>query len=59
MRVVRQRSVSRFKLWRHCGRWHWCLWTRRVFFEVGEGVHKKPQVANDGTTAVDGDGWPE
>jgi hypothetical protein len=48
MRIVRQRSVSRFKLYRHCGRTHWCLWTRYVFVEVGEGIHKGED-----------DGWPE
>ncbi len=58
MRIVRQRSVSRFKLWKHC-QGHWCLWTRRVFIEAGEKKHDRPQTANDGTLAVDGDGWPE
>lgn len=58
MRVARAKSVSRFKLWRHCKR-HWCLWTRHVFFEIGEKKHDKTQTAGDGTLAVDGDGWPE
>jgi hypothetical protein len=59
MRIVRTRSVSWFSLYRHCGRGHWCLYTRRLFFEIGEGRHKQPKMAGDGTYSVDGDGWPE
>lgn len=59
MRTARGTYTSRFKLWKHC-KGHWCLWmARRFFLEIGEKKHDKPQVANDGTLAVDGDGWPE
>jgi hypothetical protein len=48
MRLKRQRSVSWFTPYKHC-KGH----------EIGEGRRKQPQMANDGTYSVDGDGWPE